>query len=114
MGIEPYLLKSGVRAVLHQRLVRRLCTCAKAGCAECRHTGYRGRIVLAELLPPLAGDLSEAVLSRRDAHELARLAAAAGMTTVAQRAAAAQAAGQTDSAEVLRVLGLAAATGSGG
>lgn len=108
MGIEPYLLKSGLRAMLHQRLVRRLCACAKAGCPECRHTGYRGRLVLAELLPPLVGELGAAVLARRDAVELARLATAAGMTTIAQRAASAVATGQTDSAEVLRVLGWSA------
>ena len=28
MGIEPYLITSGVRAVVQQRLVRRLCSCA--------------------------------------------------------------------------------------
>jgi len=114
MGIEPYLLKSGVRAMLHQRLVRRLCACAKAGCAECRHTGYRGRLVLAELLPPLTGDLGEAVLTRRDAQELARLGAKAGMTTVFGRAQNAIEAGLTDETEVRRVLGFADATGGGG
>ena len=31
MGIEPYLLTSGLRAVLHQRLVRRLCDVRHAG-----------------------------------------------------------------------------------
>ena len=113
MGIEPYLLRSGVRAMLHQRLVRRLCACAGAGCAECRHTGYRGRIVLAEMLPPLVGELGEAVLARRDAVELARLAAAAGMMTISQRAAAAVEAGATDQAEVRRVLGFSDAGRSG-
>src|SRR5436190_24094288 len=29
MGIEPYLLTSGLRAVLHQRLLRRLCACSQ-------------------------------------------------------------------------------------
>src|SRR5262249_59264493 len=69
MGIEPYVIISGVRAIVCQRLVRRLCTCARAaahpadllgldvsgawvsvGCARCRGTGYRGRLVLAEVL----------------------------------------------------------------
>ncbi|HEX5104536.1 MAG TPA: GspE/PulE family protein [Pirellulaceae bacterium] len=130
MGIEPYLLRSGVRAMLHQRLVRRLCECAmpaadgdsflglplvraqeSAGCEACRHTGYRGRLVLAELLPPLVGELGEAVLSRRDALELARLATAAGMTTLFQRACTAIESGVTDPAEVRRVLGFAEAAG---
>ncbi len=33
MGIEPYLLRSAVRAILCQRLVRRLCACARVGSA---------------------------------------------------------------------------------
>jgi type II secretory ATPase GspE/PulE/Tfp pilus assembly ATPase PilB-like protein len=123
MGIEPYLLTSGLRTVVHQRLVRRLCECAQSssnadflglrvstakkavGCDLCRHTGYSGRLVLAELLPPLAGDLRLAVLERRDTAELARVAAATGMTTVFRRACAAVEAGQTDPTEVRRVLG---------
>ena len=28
MGIEPYILRSGLRAIIFQRLVRRLCSCA--------------------------------------------------------------------------------------
>jgi len=121
MGLEPYVLTSGVRAVLHQRLVRQLCECAgdaadllglpvkqaraAHGCDACRATGYRGRLALAEMLPPLAGNLAQAVLQRRDANELARLAVAGGMTTVFQRACTAVEAGQTDPAEVRRVLG---------
>jgi type II secretory ATPase GspE/PulE/Tfp pilus assembly ATPase PilB-like protein len=33
MGIEPYLLRSAVRAILCQRLVRRLCSCARVTAA---------------------------------------------------------------------------------
>jgi type II secretory ATPase GspE/PulE/Tfp pilus assembly ATPase PilB-like protein len=122
MGLEPYTITSGLRAAIHQRLVRRLCDCRQAttasasdaaknashaaGCPACRHTGYRGRLALAEMLPPLAGDLAQAVLAHRDQRELTRLALAAGMTSVHQRAAEAVAAGQTDEAETRRVLGL--------
>ncbi len=68
MGIEPYQIRSGLLAVLSQRLARRLCGCAREsrdpvdrggreaeavwlpqGCAECRGTGYRGRLMLAEM-----------------------------------------------------------------
>jgi len=121
MGLEPYLLTSGVRAVIHQRLLRRLCSCAAdatdllglpvqqartaRGCEQCRNTGYSGRLVLAEMLPPLEGDLGQAALARRDLSELSRRAAAAGMTSVFARACAAVEAGQTDPAEVRRVLG---------
>ena len=139
MGIEPYLVRSGLRALVQQRLVRRLCECSRvatadegataglpgsadvrlglpitkfrtaAGCANCSHTGYRGRLVLAEILPPLAGELGRAVLERRDAVEMHRLAVQAGMTTVFERACAAAEAGQTDPAEIRRVIGFSAA-----
>lgn len=121
MRVEPYLLTSGLRAVLHQRLVRQLCSCADMAtdflglgieqahqaksCDLCRQTGYVGRFALAEIFPPLVSALGEAVLQRRNVAELARLAASAGMTSIFQRACAAVAAGQTDPAEVRRVLG---------
>jgi type II secretory ATPase GspE/PulE/Tfp pilus assembly ATPase PilB-like protein len=126
MQVEPYLLLSGLKAVIHQRLVRRLCKCSReaksreellalpvdrarvaVGCDSCRHTGYLGRMALAEMLPPLTGALRDGILQRRETPELARLAAGAGMTTIMQRACAAVADGKTDPAEVRRVLGFA-------
>lgn len=74
MGVEPFLLASTLRAVIAQRLVRRLCPhCreeraldagmadvlgikagrpvhAARGCAECGQTGYQGRIGVYEAL----------------------------------------------------------------
>ncbi|WP_408591858.1 GspE/PulE family protein [Novosphingobium sp.] len=74
MGVEPFLLASTLRAVVAQRLVRRLCTHCRAqaplepglagvlgmktgrpvwtaaGCAHCRNTGYRGRVGVFEAL----------------------------------------------------------------
>lgn len=124
MGIEPYLLRSGLAGAISQRLVRRLCACAvrstddagrlglplakwcvPTGCDACGGTGYRGRLVLAEMLPPLEGDLGAAVLERRDARQLEQLAAAAGMTSVLARGIGAVEAGATDPAEIRRVLG---------
>jgi type II secretory ATPase GspE/PulE/Tfp pilus assembly ATPase PilB-like protein len=124
MGIEPYLLRAGVRAILCQRLVRRLCGCAKssaddearlglpvglvripAGCADCGGTGYRGRFVLTEILLPEPGELGRAILAQSDAGTLERLAVEAGMVPQMQRACAAVAAGWTSPAELRRVLG---------
>jgi MSHA biogenesis protein MshE len=79
MGLEPYLVAASVQAILAQRLVRRVCeTCSSpkqldpseqawvhsvlgekaslegfsegAGCNQCNHTGYRGRLGVYELL----------------------------------------------------------------
>jgi type II secretory ATPase GspE/PulE/Tfp pilus assembly ATPase PilB-like protein len=125
MGIEPYVLRSGVLAVICQRLARRLCECARplnqpdrwlglpvqrakgaVGCAKCDSTGYRGRIVLAEMLPIDRPEIAAAMLARRDADTLGHLAEAAGMTTLWKQATAAVEAGDTSPAEVRRVLGM--------
>ena len=74
MGLEPFLISAAVRAIISQRLIRRLCPkCKKRGsvtarehkqfglkigtiinrpngCMSCYQTGYRGRLVLTELL----------------------------------------------------------------
>lgn len=80
MGVEPYLVSSGLRAVVAQRLARRVCPDCKVsrkvedvldeapalrkrliehrittvaegeGCDRCRGTGYHGRIGLFELM----------------------------------------------------------------
>ena len=73
IGIETYLLTPSLAVVLAQRLARKLCTKCKEpyepkpdqhgglkfktdliyrakGCPECNQTGYRGRVVVAEVL----------------------------------------------------------------
>jgi general secretion pathway protein E len=81
MGLEDYLMTATLKAVLAQRLVRRLCPACKTpepaptalierfglerlapartiilyhpkGCPDCRGTGFRGRRAIAELLVP--------------------------------------------------------------
>src|SRR5262249_31297406 len=81
MGLEDYLMTATLKAVLAQRLVRRLCPGCKTadpapaalgdrvelerlapadtitlfhpkGCPDCRGTGFRGRRAIAELLVP--------------------------------------------------------------
>jgi type II secretory ATPase GspE/PulE/Tfp pilus assembly ATPase PilB-like protein len=124
MGIEPYLLRSGVLAILCQRLARQLCQCSQTsgdpearlglpvdqvhlpvGCPTCSGTGYRGRFVLAEMLSPERSELGRAILSRSDSDTLERLAAEAGMVTRWERAYEAIRVGCTSPAEVRRILG---------
>ena len=125
MGIEPYLLRSGLLAIISQRLVRRLCDCARdgtdpadllglpvarasvpVGCAQCGGTGYRGRLVLAELLRPDLPGVGPAILARADVGRIERLAVAAGMISRWERACLTVEAGLTSPAEVRRVLGV--------
>ncbi|MFL0808803.1 MAG: GspE/PulE family protein [Agarilytica sp.] len=89
MGVDPYLVASSLRAIIAQRLVRKVCdSCAKPytlseseqrlfdsinpkfegemnfkkgpGCPHCFNTGYRGRIGVFELLE-LNGEMADAL-----------------------------------------------------
>ena len=126
MGIEPYLLRSGLIAVVSHRLVRTLCDCAprgrrppvEAGALPVGREGLRrrlrgvrrdrlsrGRMVLAELLDPERLGLGPAILARVDVREIERRALRAGMVGRWSRACRAIEEGRTSPAEVRRVLG---------
>lgn len=50
MGVDHYLLASTLRLIVAQRLVRTMChECFGEGCGRCRHSGYLGRSVIAEV-----------------------------------------------------------------
>jgi general secretion pathway protein E len=107
MGVEPYLLTSGIKGILNQRLLRRLCpACRKAagGCGACAGTGYRGRFPVAELLLPDA-EFRRAILAKADADALEAVAARSGWRTIRAAADEAVAAGETTADEIERVLG---------
>ncbi|MBL9175764.1 MAG: type II/IV secretion system protein [Verrucomicrobiales bacterium] len=99
MGVEPCLLPDSLIAVMAQRLVRRLCLQCRqpateplpgananpipqpwmpCGCAECRDTGYRGRVALFELLR-FEERFHDAVIRRAPHSEFVRLAREGGM-----------------------------------
>lgn len=124
LGVEPYLLRTGLRGLVAQRLLRRLCDCATwtaaeeqrlglpvsrvrvpVGCSACWRTGYQGRVLLAEILGVEAPEVGRAILERRDAESLHAIAVAHGLVSLGKQACAAVEAGQTSPAEVRRVLG---------
>ena len=121
MGIESYLLTSGLRGILNQRLVRQLCSACRqpvngehparerhehraVGCEQCSETGYRGRMLLAELLT-IDEPLRQAILDKSDTATLE--AATSSSTRLSLWAAAEQAVadGVTTREEIDRVLG---------
>ncbi len=124
MGIEPYAIRSGVRAILGLRLARRLCECARpaqddrerlgldvheakipTGCPLCGNTGYRGRTILAELLDPEPEPIARAILARDDVRRLEKAALETRFIPILRRACRAVEAGLTSPAEIRRVLG---------
>jgi general secretion pathway protein E len=92
MGIEPYQVTSSISAVLNQRLVRKLCPKCKRkieksdsfkakGCDECFNTGYKGRILIAEMVQ-LDSQLRKAILAKADLDNLEDILKDMGHTTM--------------------------------
>ena len=132
LGVEGFLLKSTLRAVIAQRLVRILCDrCKKkrilnsadiaadprydmlgfraddcvyepVGCERCGGVGYRGRCGVFEMLE-LKDEVYELVRPDADGRAIDLAARRAGMTTMVEDAVAKCRAGITSAAEVLRV-----------
>jgi len=127
MGTEPYFLASAVQAIIAQRLVRRICSHCQtelavpsgvrqlfgddvpdslrrgAGCAECRGTGFSGRIGIYEMVR-MTSEVKELVLAR--ASEPTLLAGARrshGMSTLREQCLARVREGLTTLEEVVRV-----------
>ncbi|MCL2710976.1 MAG: Flp pilus assembly complex ATPase component TadA [Planctomycetaceae bacterium] len=128
LGIEPFVLRSGISCVLSQRLVRKLCECAESvveplhltigkteynlqtyrhpkGCEQCGGTGYRGRIPLAEALPLENDDVMRNLLDRNDTVALRETAIRNGMIPLGDRAFALIELGMTSPLEIRRVFG---------
>lgn len=130
MGVEPYLIASAVTMVAAQRLLRRVCDacgvraaapgdlpaaasawadevrdvedCRGAGCSECHHTGYRGRVAIYEVMT-LNEDLRRMVLRGASASELKSAAVEKDMRTLRQAAVGKVRQGVTTVEEALRV-----------
>jgi general secretion pathway protein E len=132
LGVEAFLLKSVLRAVIAQRLVRQLCErCRRArvltasdlaadpryaavgfkpgetvyephGCERCGGAGYRGRVGAFEILV-FDETLREMIEEKSGGTALDRAAVAGGMTTMFDDGMAKCRAGITSPAEVLRV-----------
>ncbi len=130
LGVPPYLIAATVIGVLAQRLARTLCPACKVrdegttretldalsspwqisggvrpyrpvGCLECRHTGYRGRAGLYELLVMTDG-AQAAVHPAVDAAALRKRAVKDGMRPLRLAGAMKVAEGLTTIEEVLR------------
>jgi len=51
MGVPPYMVAAVLKAVIAQRLIRKVCRdCMAKGCSRCSNTGYVGRTAIAEFI----------------------------------------------------------------
>ncbi|RDS93107.1 GspE/PulE family protein [Pseudomonas fluorescens] len=133
MDVDPASFVEALNGVVAQRLVRRICPdCGTdadpdpdithlaqlteaqlqqghyrvgKGCEACRHTGYRGRLALAEVLT-LTDSIKEGLLNRSSASTLRELAREAGHVFIRDIALAHAAQGDTTLKEIHRVISL--------
>ncbi len=131
MGIEPFLISSSVIGIIAQRLVRRICPqCKKVlevtpeiqeimndyeirsseitlyqgeGCSNCKHTGYKGRIALFELMI-ITDTIRELITKNVNNKKLKEVALEEGMCTLKEDGIKKVCAGITTISEVLRVV----------
>ena len=128
LGLEPFKIAESLSAVLAQRLLRTLCPACKRvhndeearrlgeehrmgpvpasagpGCQHCNHTGFGGRMPVAELMTP-SDALRDAITRGATANEIRAAMRAAGYPTMREQALRLVAAGITSIEEVNRVL----------
>ena len=128
IGIAPFLVGSCLNLVMAQRLVRRICSkCKKGytptneelalvgldpkeltgqlykgeGCADCRNTGYKGRLAIFEMIP-MARNLRKLVFDNANEDEIRQASLENGMTTLREAGLARVVDGTTSVEEVLR------------
>jgi len=128
LGVENYLSAASIRAVLAQRLVRRICNNCKTqtkasesikkmgkllsievdnvyqgvGCSRCNQTGYRGRVGLYELFIP-DEKIRDAMAQGVSLNKLRKLAEKMEMKRIIDDGIQKALAGETSFEEVLKV-----------
>jgi type II secretion system protein E len=130
LGIQPFLVASSVRAVMAQRLVRRLCNNCKqpadlsdtelralqiapgqvgdaqvmkpVGCDECRHIGYKGRMGIFEIFV-IDDEVRHLINKRTSTFVLRQRSRELGMRTLREDGVRKVLAGVTSAEEVISV-----------
>ena len=132
MGIEPYLVGSGLDCVLAQRLARRLCSRCRepyqpsraeldaarfpfdqdeppptlyrpVGCPACARTGYKGRLALHEVMT-VTEEVERLAVARASATEIGQVARRGGMHDLRADGLRKVRQGVTSLEEILRVV----------
>jgi general secretion pathway protein E/type IV pilus assembly protein PilB len=128
--VQPFLVASSVRAIMAQRLVRRLCSNCKrpgelsetesralnlepgqmadaevmqpVGCEKCRGTGYKGRIGIFEIFV-IDDNVRHMINNRRSTLMLRQRARELGMRTLREDGVRKVLAGLTSADEVISI-----------
>ena len=94
MGCARFLIAAGVKAIIAQRLLRKLCAECKytveqgyeaQGCTSCKHTGYKGRVGVFQLME-VTLEISRLFINGADYETLKQIAYKEGMASLKQDA----------------------------
>ncbi|MBA3830986.1 MAG: Flp pilus assembly complex ATPase component TadA [Chthoniobacterales bacterium] len=130
IGVQPFLVATSIRAIMAQRLVRRLCTKCKepgqlsdselralrieasqmdeanvlrpVGCERCRQTGYKGRMGIFEIFE-IDDEVRHMVNDRASTLHLRQRARELGMRTLREDGVRKVLAGLTSAEEVISI-----------
>jgi type IV pilus assembly protein PilB len=130
IGVQPFLVATSIRAIMAQRLVRRLCANCRepghlspselrglqveasqledanvmrpVGCERCRQTGYKGRIGIFEIFE-IDDEVRHMVNNRTSTMSLRQRARALGMRTLREDGVRKVLAGLTSAEEVISI-----------
>jgi len=129
IGVKPFLCASSIRAIMAQRLVRKICERCKEpyvptdaerrfmgltaeqvatttfykgrGCNECNRTGFRGRLGIFEVFV-INEEIQKLIYERVSAHVLRKAARELGMRTLREDGVRKAVAGLTTPEEVMK------------
>lgn len=131
LGLKPFVVATAIEAIIAQRLVRQICPHCRtpvepdsemlqrlggrfavekvtafkgAGCADCHHAGYKGRLGLYEVFAP-DSHLRHLIATEAAITEITQYACEHGFQSLREDAFAKVLNGQTTVEEVFRVLG---------
>ncbi len=106
MGVEPFLIASGLTGVISQRLVRTICTsCKGSGCSACYDSGFRGRRAIYEFMV-ISRKIRSLILARANEEEIRVVAEEEGMFSFEESSKYLLEQGITTKTEIARVLSL--------
>ena len=128
MGAEPFLVASSINCLIAQRLVRKVCEHCKEpepvsdiirerlqlpndntvyyhgrGCAQCRDTGFLGRISVFEIVP-IHPEIQRAIVHKQPADEIRAIITSLGYPTLLDDGISKARAGLTSLDEVVRAV----------
>ncbi|MCX7738814.1 MAG: GspE/PulE family protein [Hydrogenothermaceae bacterium] len=133
IGVEKFLVSTAVNMIIAQRLIRKLCDNCKQpadydpvflkglgfseqdiqegkffvhnpkGCEKCRHSGYKGRTAVHEILK-VDENIRKAIINDRPVDDIREIAIKSGMRTLYKDGLLKMKKGVTDIGEIERVL----------